>query len=379
MGMVLTEEQQLLRDSAAEFIKTRAPVTQLRALRDTADATGYSADLWREMAEMGWTGIMIPEAYGGLGFGFQGLGLVLEETGRTLTASPLVSTVLTGSAALLLGGSEAQKQRLLPLVVAGERVITLAIDERPHHAPSGVTTKAQPADGGYVIHGEKTFVLDGHMADTFIVSARTSGGETDEAGITLFIVDARAPGVDVYRTQMVDSRNAARVRFNGVRLGADDVLGSVNGGFALLDRVLDYGRIGLAAEMLGTAQAAFDMTLDYLKTRTQFGQTIGQFQSLQHRAAVMFCELELARSVVMEALSAVDEESNQIALLASLAKARLSDVCHLVARETVQMHGGIGMTDDHDAGLYLKRCAVAEQTFGAAAFHRSRYASLEGY
>lgn len=379
MGMVLTEEQQLLADSAREFVQAKAPMTALRKLRDDNDATGFSKDLWREMVDMGWAGIVIPEEFGGSDFGYQGLGLVLEETGKTLAASPLVSTVLLGSTAIMLGGSDTQKKTLLPQVAEGKLLLAMALEEQAHHAPYAITTKADKAGDGFKVSGKKTFVLDGHVADKLIVVARTSGGDNDRNGLTLFIVDASASGVSRTRTTMVDSRNAANIELKDVSVSADDVLDSVDGGADLLDDVLDRARAGLASEMLGSAQTVFDMTLEYLKERSQFGQKIGQFQALQHRAAMMFTELELARSTVMEALSAIDDKDNRVSLLASLAKGKTSEAFHLIAREGVQMHGGIGMTDEHDVGFYLKRSAVAEQAFGGPQFQKDRYAALDGF
>ena len=379
MGMILTEEQQLLRDSARDFIEAKSPVNALRALRDSGDPKGYSPDLWKEMVDLGWAGVVIPEEFGGLGFGMQGLGLILEETGKTLTASPLVSTVLTCGSALILGGNEAQKSEFLPKIAAGEVLMSLALEEKAHHAPSAIATTAVKSGEGYSISGKKTFVLDGHIADYMIVVARTNGNTDDDSGITLFIVPANAEGITITRTTMVDSRNAASVEFNNVQVGTDAVLGSVDSGLELLDQVLDRARIGLAAEMLGSAQQVFDVTLAYLKERKQFGVVIGQFQALQHRAAKMFTELELCRSIVLEALTAVDQNANNVRLLASLAKGKVSEAFHLIAREGVQMHGGIGMTDEYDIGLYLKRSAVAEQTFGGPRFHSDRYAAIEGY
>ncbi len=379
MGMILTEEQQLLRDSARDFIEAKSPVNALRALRDSGDSKGYSPDLWKEMVDLGWAGVVIPEEFGGLGFGMQGLGLILEETGKTLTASPLVSTVLTCGSALMLGGNEAQKSEFLPKIAAGDVLMSLALEEKPHHAPTAIATTADKSGEGYAISGKKTFVLDGHIADHLIVVARTNGTTNDDRGITLFIVPATADGITTTRTTMVDSRNAATVEFKNVQVGAEAVLGSVDSGLELLDQVLDRARIGLAAEMLGSAQQVFDTTLAYLKERKQFGVVIGQFQALQHRAAKMFTELELCRSIVLEALTAVDENANNVSLLASLAKGKVSEAFHLIAREGVQMHGGIGMTDEYDIGLYLKRSAVAEQTFGGPRFHSDRYAAIEGY
>ncbi|HEY7851376.1 MAG TPA: acyl-CoA dehydrogenase family protein, partial [Caulobacteraceae bacterium] len=332
-----------------------------------------------EMAQMGWTGVIIPEEYGGSDFGYLSLGLILEETGRTLTASPMLSSALAAASAIILGGSEAQKQAWLPKIAAGELVGALAVDEGPHHGPSKVALTAKKNGAGWVLHGKKTFVLEGMAAGLLVVSARTSGAPGDTAGITLFLVPADAMGVGRVPLKLADSRGAANITFAGVEVGADAVLGKVDDGHALLEKTLDRARAGLAAEMLGAAVQAFEVTLDYLKTRVQFGQVIGSFQALQHRAAKMFTDLELARSCVEAALAAIDNDSPEVPELVSLAKAKMGDTLHLVSNEMVQMHGGIGMTDAHDAGLYLKRARAQEATFGGQAYHRDRYARLQGY
>ncbi len=379
MAMVLTEEQTLLQDSARSFIDSKAPLSSFRKLRERQDERAYDKAVWDQMVQMGWTALRVPEAYGGVGFDFQGLGLILEQTGRALTPSPLLSTAAIGASAIAAGAPEDLKQDLLPRLAMGGVLVALACDEGPHHAPHEVATRARRDAAGFTLDGEKTLVVDGVGADLLIVSARTAGSDKDRYGITLFLVDASAPGVTVTKTGMVDNRNAAKVHFEAVRVDHARVLGAVDAGFSLLDQVLDLARIGLAAEMLGAAQAAFDITLDYLKQRTQFGQVIGQFQSLQHRAAIMFSELEQLHAVVAEALTAVDEPGAPVAMLASLAKTRANDVLHLVAREAIQMHGGIGMTDAHDIGFFLKRAAVAECLYGDSKFHRARYASLAGF
>ncbi|TNE56745.1 MAG: acyl-CoA dehydrogenase [Alphaproteobacteria bacterium] len=379
MGLVLDEEQTILKDSAKAFFAEQAPVTAFRKLRDSNDETGFSRDLWSAMAEMGWAGIIIPEEFGGLDFGFQGLTLVLEEQGRNLTASPLVSTVLLGAGALLEAGTEAQKNALLPMIAAGELLMTVAIDEDHHFDPANTALAAKADGDGYVLTGEKTFVLDGHVADKIIVLARTSGEKGDRKGLTLFLIDGTAGGVTRERLDMLDSRNAARIKLDQVKVSSEAVMGPIDGGYDALSKVLDRAMIGLSAEMLGGAAAVFEMTLEYLKERRQFGQLIGSFQSLQHRAADMFTQLELSKSVVMTAATAMDEGSNEIASLASLAKAFVSETSNQVTREGIQMHGGIGMTDEHDVGLYLKRSRVAEHTFGSAGYHRDRYARLNDY
>jgi acyl-CoA dehydrogenase len=333
------------------------------------------------MVELGWAGIPWPEEFGGLAFGYKGLGVVTEETGRTLTASPLFGSVWVCGSAVNLGGSDAQKSALLPAIAGGEVLLALALEESHRHDPYGIATTARPQGDGYVLDGTKTFVVDGNSADNFIVVARTSGKPGERSGLTLFVVDRTADGVTVERLKMTDSRNAANVTFKGVAVAADAVLGTVDGGADVLDPTLDIARIGLAAEMLGSLQECFERTVQYLKEREQFGVPIGSFQALKHRAADMFCEVELSKSCVLEALTALDEQrdAQEIAKLASLAKAKVGETYNRVSREGIQMHGGIGMTDEFDIGFFIKRAAVAEQIFGDVNFHRNRYGELEGY
>ena len=376
---ILNEEQSMLRDAAKAWVSEKSPVSSFRKLRDSGNVDGFDPAVWAQMAEMGWTGILIPEAFGGSGLDYLTLGLVLEETGRTLTASPLVSTALVATSALLLAGNEDQKKQWLPKFATGTAIGTLAVDEGPHHAPAKVALAATRDGKGWKLSGKKTFVSDGGTADVIVVAARTSGKPGDTRGITLFLVAGGLPGLTRQKLKTVDSRGAANLTFDNVTVGADAVLGSVDQGFSTLDSVLDRARAGLAAEMLGAAIQSFEVTLEYLKTRVQFGQPIGTFQALQHRAAKMFTEIELTRSCVEAALVGIDKGANDVPVLASLAKGRTSDLWHLVSNEMVQMHGGIGMTDVHDAGLYLKRARVAEAMFGGSSFHRDRYASLMGY
>jgi len=376
---VLTEEQTLLRDAARNWAQEKSPVSAFRKMRDSGAPLGYDPAAFAEMAAMGWAGVIIPEAYGGSDFGYLSLGLILEETGRTLTASPLLASSLAAASALILGGSEAQKQAWLPKLAEGEAVATLAVDEGPRHDPAGVKLKAEKGGAGYVLTGEKSFVLEGMAASVLVVSARTGGKPGDTDGITLFLVPADAAGMVRKPLKLADSRGAADISFQGVSVGADAVLGEEGKGWALLDKTLDRARAGMAAEMLGAAHQAFDMTLDYLKTRVQFDQPIGGFQALQHRAAHMFGQLELSRSCVEAALTAIDQDAPDAAQLASLAKAKMGETLYLVSNETIQMHGGIGMTDAHDAGFYLKRARSAEAAYGGRAFHRDRYATLNGF
>lgn len=379
MSLVLNEEQRLLQDTARDFLAANAPVAALRRLRDTRDELGYDRELWARMAEMGWASIILPEAYGGLEFGFTGLGVVLEETGRTLAASPLFASAVVGASALLLGGSEAQKQQYLPAVAAGELTLALALEESHHHNPTRIATTLERRGDDQVLNGSKCFVLDGHSAELLIVVARSGGARDDSDGLTLALVPRDAPGVSVQRTLMADSRNAANIRFTEVSVPASAVIGGLGSGWETLEPVLDRGRVAIAAEMMGCALESFERTVQYLKERVQFDVLIGSFQALQHRAAHMQSELELSRSVLLQALATVDAAPGELPLMASLAKAQLNELVKLVTNEAVQMHGGIGVTDELEIGFFLKRARVAMQVFGATGYHRDRYAALCGY
>ena len=379
MALVLTDDQKMIRDSADGFFKSEAPVAQHRALRDAHDATGFSKDTWSRMSEMGFAGVLVPEEHGGAGFGHVAAGLIMEALGRHLSASPMLGTAILGVTALTAGGSLEQQARYLPVIAEGKRLFALAADEAVRHAPAFVETTATPSGNGFKLNGHKGFVLDGHVADTLIVAARTSGDTKDKSGITLFLVDTKSPGITTMRRSLIDSRNAASVTLADVQVDGADVLGGVGEGFLILEKMLDAGRACLAAEMLGVSSQSFAMTLDYLKQRDQFGQKIGSFQALQHRAAHLFCELELARSATLRALTALDEHDDRASMFASLAKAKSGEVSKLATNEGVQMHGGIGMTDDYDIGFYMKRARAAQETFGDIAFHGDRLARLMGY
>lgn len=379
MSLVLNEDQEMLKDTVRGFCRDQASVKVLRHLRDTRDPLGYSKNLWSEMCALGWAGMAIPEDCGGFGFGYGGLGIVLEETGRTLFPSPLVATVLLGATAINLGGSKAQKQHFLPAVASGELLLALALEETAFHNPARIVCRAEKSSAGFKINGNKTFVLDGHIADKLILVARTSGETDSKDGISLFIVDNNSAGLHIDRTWMADSRNTANIRCVDVEVTAADVLGEIDKGYEILEKTLDIGRIGLAAEMLGSIQEVFERTMEYLKQRQQFGVVLGSFQALQHRAALMYSEIELCRSAVRKAFSELDGTQENIPDLASIAKSKLSEVFELVSNEAVQLHGGIGMTDEFDIGFYLKRARVVQQCLGDAAFHRDRYATLNGF
>jgi alkylation response protein AidB-like acyl-CoA dehydrogenase len=375
---VMTEEQTMLQDAAKAWAAERAPTTALRSVRTTHAESGFDPRLYAEMVEMGWTGIIVPEAYGGFDFGYASFGIVAEQLGRSLTASPLLSSALTSASALILGGSDEQKSHVLPAIVSGEILATLALEEGARHAPSATALKAERADGGWRLTGIKRPVPEGMAAHQFIVVARTAGAPGDTDGLSLFLCPADLAGISRTALHQIDSRGAAIVAFDSVALPETAVLGEVDKGAPLLDQILDRSRAVLAAEILGGTLQAFEVTVDYLKTRVQFGKPIGSFQALAHRATDMLGEIELSRSAVQAALHAIDNGDADSAALASLAKALAGKTMRHVAREMVQMHGGIGMTDEHDAGLYLKRAQAADITYGNSAFHRERYATLIG-
>ncbi len=378
MTFVLTEDQQMLRDTAISFARDEMPVSHLRKLRDSG-ANGVDPETRNKLAELGFFGVLIGEDMGGVDMGMKALGQVMEAQGRTLAATPLLQTAVLGASVISLGGSEAVKAEWLPKIASGEVTIALAVDEGTHHAPLNIATEAESNGQGYTLNGAKRYVTDGHHADVFIVAARTFGEPGQAHGITLFIVPKDAKGLTISALDTVDSHGAADLTLENVTVGEAGVVGAIDAGWDVLEPALDRGRIALSAEMLGSASAAFEMTLEYLKTRKQFGQLIGSYQSLQHRAAKMYTDLELVRSCVGAALGAVDDQSDSVAELASLAKAKASELIHLVSNETVQFHGGIGMTDEHDSGLYMKRARVQEALLGGASYHRDRYGRLKGF
>lgn len=378
MTFILTEDQQLLRDTALSFARDELPISRLRGLRDSG-ANGVDAEARAKLAELGFFGVLVPEAHGGSEFGMVGMGQIMEAQGRTLAATPLLQTAVVGASFLALGANAAQQGEWLPKLASGELTTALGLDEGAHHAPWSVASEAVSNGAGYTLNGAKRFVPNGQFADLFLIVARSFGEAGDRHGLTVFLVPRDAAGLTVQPLSTVDAHGAAHLTLEDVNVPGSHVLGPVDEAHDLLDAVLDRARIALAAEMLGSASAAFEITLEYLQTRKQFGQLIGSFQGLQHRAAIMFTELELTRSAVAGALSALDEGRDDVPALASLAKARAGETLHLVTNETVQMHGGIGMTDEHDAGLFLKRARVVEALYGGEGFHRDRYARLNGF
>ena len=379
MALILNEEQQSLKDIAREFLQNNAPVTHFREIRDTQNELGYDESLWKEMVNLGWSGILIPEEYGGFDFGMVGMGSILEEAGKTLTPSPLFSTGVLGASLLTLGGTDQQKQTYLPQIVDGTVTTALALEESNRHDPHSIETVAKKSGDNFIISGTKNFVIDGHSSKLLIVAARTEGEKNDASGITLFLVESDHQDVEITKTSMVDSRNAANIKFNDVAVSSENIIGEENNGASVLEVVLDRAQIAISAEMLGNASQAFDLTLEYLKERKQFGAVIGTFQALQHRAAEMYSELELTKSSVIAACNAVDQNSNDLRRMASLAKFKSGETNYLITNEAIQMHGGVGVTDEYDVGLFMKRARVTEQIFGNSEYHIDRYATLSDY
>lgn len=378
MALILSEEQEMLRDAARRFLSEHSPVSAARALRDSGDELGYSRQLWNDMAEMGWAGIMVPEVHGGLEFGLGGAAVVLEEMGRTLCASPFLSSCVIAPVAMQAGSNE-QQAEILPKLAAGELVIALALEEGAKHGPANTKMQAEKKGNGYTLSGEKGFVFDGLEADKFLTLARTSGEPGDADGLSLFLVDAKADGLTQSKQKLLDSRNYARLAYDNVDVDGGDLIGEEGKGLAALEPALNAGRIGLAAEMLGASGWCFDSTVSYLKERTQFGQVIGTFQGLQHRSAHLYSELELVRSAVLKAGQDFEANPAHAGLVASLAKAKAGEVAILAANEGVQMHGGMGMTDEFDMGLFMKRIRAAQELLGDYSFHADRFAQFRGY
>ena len=378
MPLYLNDDQMMLKDSVAPFIADASPVTALRRLRDSNDETGFSRDLWKQFAEMGFTGILVPEAHGGLGLGHVEAGVVLEEVGRNLAASPFLSTSVGAASALGSAGGPVA-DTWLGRIAAGDAVIALALDEGARHRPDRVAMTAERAGNGFRLSGKKACVALGHVADMLIVSARTGGATDEREGITLFAVPRDAAGVSADPRRLVDASLGSEVTFDGVTVDADAVIGEVDGGWSAMAPMLAAVRTGASAELLGVGQASADMTLTYLKQRKQFGQLIGSFQALQHRAAHLYSELEIARAAVLKAQQLLDEGSDGAELMVSVAKAKASQATNLAVREGVQMHGGIGMTDEYDIGLYMKRDRALAEFMGDANYHVDRVARLNGY
>ena len=375
--MILTDDQRMLQDVVRPFMADEGAIpTQLRHWRDTGCKDGFGHGLWKQLAELGLTGILIPEAQGGAGLGQVEANLVLEEIGRNLTPSPFLTTAV--AAVRALEGSR-QAEHWFPGIVAGETVAALAVDEGKGHDPAGTALTAKRQGNGFLLNGQKQFVVQGASADVLLVLGRTAGAAGETHGLTLFAVPRDTAGVEVENVALADSSKAARLRLANVAVDADAVVGEVDDGWAPLSRALGAGRAGAASELVGIAAGASAMTFDYLKQRKQFGKLIGEFQVLQHRAAHLYGEIEIARAAALKAAQLIDAGDERADLMTAVAKAKAGKVARLAVQEGVQMHGGIGMTDEHDIGLYMKRQAVLDEMFGGPRFHAGEVARMSGF
>ena len=374
MALIINEEQQMLKTSTKEFLDLKSPLSSLRVLRDHSYKT-HDKDLWIEMVEMGWTALTIPEEYNGLNFGYVGLGQVLEEMGRKLTLSPIISTVLMSSTLTSLSKNEILKTKLFQEIMNGSKLVSIAHEEGIQHNPNTINSLLSKQGEGYVLNGKKNFVIDGSISDYLIVSSK----DESDSNTMLVLVDSKSDGITYNNKVHMDSRTYSDISFSNVKVDKSNLLSEENDGDSILEKTFDIARVGLAAEMLGSVQEAFEMTMSYLKEREQFGVKIGSFQALQHRSALMFGEIELCKSIVLKALQAIDSNDSNLPKLASLAKAKLGMTFKLVSNEAVQMHGGIGVTDDADIGFFLKRARVIQRILGDSNYHLDRLAKINNY
>ena len=374
MDFGFNEEQEMLRQSARQFLETECAMTYVRKMME--DDTGYSAAQWKQMADLGWTGLISPESYGGAGLNMVDLVVVLEEMGRVVMPGPFFATVILGGLAIDLGGTEAQEQKYLTEIAAGRLKATLAqVEESGRWDAEGIQLRAKKSGAGYALSGTKLFVHDAHNADLLVVPARTSRGGTN--GVTLFLVDAKQKGVATTLLKTMDqTRKLCEVTLSNVKVGADAVLGTVGEGWLLLDRLIDRAKVALCAEMCGGAQKVLEMSVEYAKVREQFGRPIGSFQAIQHKCANMMVQVESAKSATYYAAWAVANDVPEAHLAACMAKAYCSDAYRYVSGEGIQIHGGIGFTWEHDMHLYFKRAKGSEVTFGDATWNRELVAQV---
>jgi alkylation response protein AidB-like acyl-CoA dehydrogenase len=371
-SLIPSEDEVMLRDAARGFLAEASPVSALRANRDQGRA--YDPGFWKEMAQMGWTGVLLPEEAGGSDMGHRAAGILSEEMGEVLAASPFISSAVMAATALKGAASDR-----LSTIANGEAIYALAIDESAKHGPSKTAMQASQSGNAFKLTGRKTFVADGASATRVLVLARTSGTPGEAAGLTLFDIDADRAGLTRDARSTVDSRDHAQLNFDNVEATGDDVVGDVDNGMAAIATALNAGQAALSAELLGVSAGAFGMTTGYLKERKQFGRTIGSFQALQHRAAHLFAEIEITASAIANAGRVLDEAPDQADLAVSVAKARATQTAKLAVSEGVQMHGGIGMTDEYDMGFFMKRARVGAEWLGDYGYHAARVAKARGF
>jgi alkylation response protein AidB-like acyl-CoA dehydrogenase len=377
MDFGFSEEQEMLRKSARDFLTKEAPMTYVRRMME--DERGFTDELWRKMADLGWMGLILPEAHGGAGLTFVDMVVVLEEMGRVVLPGPFFTTAIVGGVALAQAGSPAQQADFLPKLAEGKLRVTLAqLEPSARWDAEGIALEARKDGGGYKLSGTKLFVPDAHTADLVIVAGRAPGSKGAE-GVSLFLVDAHAPGVTTTLLSTMDqTRKLCEVVLKDVAVPADRVLGTPGEGWKVLDRVIDRGKVGLAAEMCGGAQRVLEMSVEYAKVREQFGRPIGSFQAIQHKCANMLVEVESSKSATYYAAWAVSNDVAEAPLAAAMAKAYCSDAYRHTAGEGIQIHGGIGFTWEHDMHIYFKRAKSSEVTFGDATWNRELVAQLIG-
>lgn len=379
MQLILNEEEQMVRESAQSFLSDNAGPSLLREIRDTNNSLGYSQKLWKQMIELGWPSLLIPEQYGGLGFSHVAMGQIMEKTGCHLVNSPIFATAVLGVSILSKGSNEQQRSQWLPKIAMGNLTLALALDESARPDPLNIATSVTKSTDGFILNGNKSMVIDGQIADQLIVVARSSGRPGDSQGISLFLLPRNTPGVKITGTWMMDSRNTANISLSSVAIREDQLIGTIDQGMDLLTSALNIANIHLSAELLGIANECLQRTVSYLKDRKQFGVNIGSFQALQHRAASLWSDIELCKSTVITALRTLDEPSTDASSIASIAKVKACKVAQLATNESIQMHGGIGMTDEFDIGFFIKRARIAQMLFGDHRYHLNRYAELSGY
>ena len=379
MQLILNEEEQMVRESAQSFLSDNAGPSLLREIRDTNNSLGYSQKLWKQMIELGWPSLLIPEQYDGLGFSHVAMGQIMEKTGCHLVNSPMFATAVLGVSILSRGSNEQQRSQWLPKIAMGNLTLALALDESARPDPLNIATSVTKSTDGFILNGNKSMVIDGQIADQLIVVARSSGKPGDSRGISLFLLPRNTPGVKITGTWMMDSRNTANISLSSVAIREDQLIGTIDQGMDLLTSAVNIANIHLSAELLGIANECLQRTVSYLKDRKQFGVNIGSFQALQHRAASLWSDIELCKSTVITALRTLDEPSTDASSIASIAKVKACKVAQLATNESIQMHGGIGMTDEFDIGFFIKRARIAQMLFGDHRYHLNRYAELSGY
>jgi len=377
MEFGLNEDQRLLKETAREFLKIECPRSHVRAMMN--DPRGYAPELWKKMADLGWMGLAIPQPYGGEGLDLLSLMALIDEMGRALLPGPFVTNVVGGALTVSAAGSEAQKKALLPKVAKGELIMALAVgSDNGRLDAGGIGVKATLQGAGYALNGSVRMVPDLQVADLFLCAARTSGGQDSEDGITMFVVDPRTPGVKVTPLKETDGRKVANLELSGVRVGQGEVVGEANKGWPIVAAANRRLTVALCAEALGGAGAAMELSVEYAKTRVAFGRPIGTFQAIKHKCANMLVDVESARSLVYYAAWALDPGAPDAEYAVSAAKAWCSDAYARVTADGIQVHGGIGMTWEHDMHLFFKRAKVIEATLGDADYHRELVARALG-